>query len=573
MSRDKIEKFEEQYSFLRRILEVEGFRLIFLETNSGKIISKALELELKKDYPERKLSYLKTKGKSYREIVDAFYEASEGFVFITDFYEILNNEELLVGFNQRRDKFAEFPIALFLFLRRGDVPLCVKKLPDLWSYRSYIMDLQYISEARDFSLSKLNYDLIDLLEIEKPSKEEKKHYEAKVKNLEAKLAILKENIQDDFQRTILLPELISYYEKLSDYERALEHTEKFCSIYEKTGKKNRDWENKKEFYKALKLIYNQEEAETAREILGRLIEKDENNFSLYYYRAICFIILGNSKEAEEDIKQAIKLNPDSPQNYFISGIAYYNQGKLEEAIGAYSKAIEIKPDEHEAYNNRGIAYKNQGKLEEAIGDYSKAIEIKPDDHDAYYNRGNAYVNQGKYEEAIADYSKAIEIKPDYASAYYTRGLAYFNQGKYEEAIGDYSKAIELKPDYHQAYYNRGNAYDDLGKLEEAIADWTKAIEIKPDKHEAYNNRGNAYAKQEGYGKAYEDYKKALEIKPDFESAYYNLACLFALQNKKEESYDYLKQAIELNTKYKQMAKEDEDFKLFWEDEEFRRMTG
>lgn len=68
------------------------------------------------------------------------------------------------------------------------------------------------------------------------------------------------------------------------------------------------------------------------------------------------------------------------------------------------------------------------------------------------------------------------------------------------------------------------------------------------------------------------YEKTIEIKPDKD--FYNLACMYSLQTKKQKSLSHLEKAILLNpTKYKPMAKQDEDFKNLWEDKDFLALVG
>jgi hypothetical protein len=51
-----------------------------------------------------------------------------------------------------------------------------------------------------------------------------------------------------------------------------------------------------------------------------------------------------------------------------------------------------------------------------------------------------------------------------------------------------------------------------------------------------------------------------------------MACYYSLQNKKVKALENLKKAIELNSKYKEKAKKDEDFKNLWQDEDFKKLV-
>ena len=208
---------------------------------------------------------------------------------------------------------------------------------------------------------------------------------------------------------------------------------------------------------------------------------------------------------------ALKITDYNWLAYNNRGFAYNVLGDYKQAIEDLNRAIEIKPSYADAYNNRGIAYKGLGNYKQAIEDLNRAIEIKPSYAQAYYNRGNAYSGLGNYRQAIEDYSRVIEIKPSYADAYNNRGNAYSGLGNYRQAIEDYGRAIEIKPSYAQAYYNRGNAYSGLGNYHQAIEDYSRAIKINPGYAEAYRNRAIAYDRFGNINLAVNDLKTAAKF--------------------------------------------------------------
>lgn len=146
----------------------------------------------------------------------------------------------------------------------------------------------------------------------------------------------------------------------------------------------------------------------------------------------------------------------------------------------------------------------------------------------------------KIDREIDDKKRSVEESKTEVSAisYFTEGNRSRSQKEYDVAIEMYKKAIELKPNYANAYINWAMALRRLGKYDEAI----------------------------------EKCKKATGLNPDYARAWYNMACYYSLQNKKVEALENLKKAIQLNSKYKERAKEDEDFKNLWEDEDFKKLV-
>lgn len=68
-------------------------------------------------------------------------------------------------------------------------------------------------------------------------------------------------------------------------------------------------------------------------------------------------------------------------------------------------------------------------------------------------------------------------------------------------------------------------------------------------------------------------KRAAEINPNLPEAIYDLACYYSLAGMKDQAIETLRRAIDLAPSFKQMAKEDSDFKAIKEDADFRSIVG
>jgi tetratricopeptide (TPR) repeat protein len=73
--------------------------------------------------------------------------------------------------------------------------------------------------------------------------------------------------------------------------------------------------------------------------------------------------LANDSDVEreiEELKQAIRINPDDVDAHYNLGVAYGESGMDKEEIEACKKAVRLKPDYAEAHNNLGIALVRKG---------------------------------------------------------------------------------------------------------------------------------------------------------------------------------------------------------------------
>ena len=184
-------------------------------------------------------------------------------------------------------------------------------------------------------------------------------------------------------------------------------------------------------------------------------------------------------------------------------------------------------------------------LKKKLDEYGKKIELleafgmplKPED---YFNHGIDLYYKGKYELALKAFDKTIELKPDFADAWSIKGTVLGQLGKYADALQAINKAIELKPAFAEAWYNKGIILGKLGRYNEGLQAINKAIELNPN----------------------------LLV-----NAWYNRACIYALMKDKQNALTDLSKAIKLDSKYKEKAKHDKDFKDFWNDKEFKQIVG
>jgi tetratricopeptide (TPR) repeat protein len=192
--------------------------------------------------------------------------------------------------------------------------------------------------------------------------------------------------------------------------------------------------------------------------------------------------------------------------------------------------------------------------------------------DSLFRQANNFFNAHNYSDAIATYDRVLAIRPSFAEAWTNRGNVLTAIGNYKDAIASYDNAINVNPRLDEAWYNRGNVLSILKRYKDAVTSYDKAIAIQPDKDEAWINRGIALTKLQRYQDAIIAYENVIKINPKKDIAYYNKACTYALQNNVELSIENLQQAIKLApSKYKKLAKTDNDFLKIRQDKRFQAL--
>lgn len=83
-------------------------------------------------------------------------------------------------------------------------------------------------------------------------------------------------------------------------------------------------------------------------------------------------------EAENELRQAIQLNPQDATSYSALGVIYAQKSQYGEAIININKSLEINPFNAETYNNLGLVYAHIGNTDKAKEMWQKAIRLNPD---------------------------------------------------------------------------------------------------------------------------------------------------------------------------------------------------
>jgi tetratricopeptide (TPR) repeat protein len=113
---------------------------------------------------------------------------------------------------------------------------------------------------------------------------------------------------------------------------------------------------------------------------------------------------------------AVRTSPESPRVHYALGDIYYQQGKFREAIDQYRQALELNPNVAELYNALGLAWEGLGDYRHSIAVYQEGLKVPSLENRAkislMINLGNANGRLHNYKEAAAYYHKILDLEPD-----------------------------------------------------------------------------------------------------------------------------------------------------------------
>ncbi|MFC1500168.1 tetratricopeptide repeat protein [Candidatus Zixiibacteriota bacterium] len=181
-------------------------------------------------------------------------------------------------------------------------------------------------------------------------------------------------------------------------------------------------------------LSNQGAYDEAERVLptGRLKQVSED----VYLRVRAGIRLGqgDGTAALDDLEEAARLAPESPEVWNDLGVVYLQKGQWEEAVPAFSRAVELQPDLGEAWANLGMIAFRDANWEEAAVNLDRARVAGASDAQVGFNLGSARVNLNDYAGAEEAFRSNLREWPRHADSYIALAALLERDGRLQEAL-------------------------------------------------------------------------------------------------------------------------------------------
>ena len=158
---------------------------------------------------------------------------------------------------------------------------------------------------------------------------------------------------------------------------------------------------------------------------------------------------GNTAEAIENYKAALKIDPQLPGLHFELGEMFKVSGSQHqaEAESEYKAALQVNPRDEQADCRLGDIAAQGNDLQAANQYFSRALELQPNDPEASIGLAKVFMGMGQPEKAVTLLNRAIQLDPTSAVAHFRLSTAYRQLGRKDDAkreIGEYQKYKNMK---------------------------------------------------------------------------------------------------------------------------------
>jgi tetratricopeptide (TPR) repeat protein len=254
--------------------------------------------------------------------------------------------------------------------------------------------------------------------------------------------------------------------------------------------------------------------------------------STYVTSAKIYLQQNDLKNAQEQLEQGLKTNPNDAQAHYLLGQVYSKQKKFPEMIAEFDAAMalsdkftadieKMKAKHSRELYNSGVENFNAGNHEKAIKQLEMATVVDPDDQEGWALLGKAYIRSEMVEEAVDALEKAAELDPTYEKVDDRTLLMeiYYNEDRVQEALNLAMEIIRQDPKNREAIKVAAFCYNQQGQTEKAFEYYQEIMRDNPDDPDLIFNYGLLFEAMEQYEEAAAQFERTYQLNPQDEIAY------------------------------------------------------
>lgn len=505
--------YAEDTPFLFKLLRTPAFRFIVVDHNYYGFVRQIRE-DLQTRYPDRPIHSMDAEKADFRAFSDAYDTLDSGFFLIENFEQILKptdqvdlqarRNSLIKGINRTRDRLALKPIALIVFMLHSEqeryMYRLMRAMPDMWSFRSFILELHQQHEAqspnlrmtdtatRSVHISTLggNTQEEKLQELERLQKSLINMTDiASLKTTYKQIAQIQQDVghylnavqtwqkvqdieDDSFERNNICGKQGDLYRIVGDLTQALRSYQKALKCVEENSRQHgiilerigNIYSDLGELDKALQCF------EKYNKLLISLLEKDNEDYDIKNLLAISYYKLGTihsdmgnpnealvlfdlrnklSKQLYEAYPQNVELANGLAISYERLGSTYSNLGYVDKALPLLEMRSELAKQLHEAYpqntefkNSLAISYQKLGETHTLLDNIDKALSF--------------FGQYSKLEEQLYKaYPQNVEFKSNLAVSYAKLGNTHTYLNNLDKAISYFEESKTLYKQLYQVH--------------------------------------------------------------------------------------------------------------------------
>lgn len=282
-------------------------------------------------------------------------------------------------------------------------------------------------------------------------------------------------------------------------------------------------------------------------VLEPLATQNPTNFRVQLEYARALLYAGRLKDAEDELKAALKLNAASAVARTLLGDVYFADGKYAKARKEYEGALEADVSCTGAQVRLALALHRLDKSDEAVALLARLLadENFPRLASGHWTMAMIRADAGQIDDALKSIDKLLTVDVDDYDALMAKGLLLLRK-KPSDAAPIFQKAAEKNPRSSDALFCLGWAYEKAAEapslqsaarqeqLAKAAEAYEKCAAMDPGVRPR-DSVGFVYLLQSKHAEATKEFRRATDIDPAFAPAHNNLGLASDMADNRAEA--------------------------------------
>lgn len=262
---------------------------------------------------------------------------------------------------------------------------------------------------------------------------------------------------------------------------------------------------------------------------------------------------GRWDEAENELRQALSLNPYQAEWFFNLGLTLEAAGRHSDAADAFSNCYKLHEEHDQPDANSallaGLNLVRANKPEEGLDWFDRTTKIEPLNITAFVHRIEALTELSRYSDAEEAFYLAQQIDPDYGELYAAIADTLLASGHNDRAVWCLREAARLDPELPRVQARLAKAYSTSGRLERARQLYLRELRVDPGDIDTLLDLGELLLDMHRYAEAGEKFRRVLELESDQPDAHFLLGELAEIEHRTADALVHYDVVLRLDKEY------------------------
>lgn len=201
-----------------------------------------------------------------------------------------------------------------------------------------------------------------------------------------------------------------------------------------------------------RVLYELGKYEQAANELKRALRKDPENGYTHALLAVCLSNSGRFSEATQEAKAGILYDPDNAYSHYALACVYLDQKSPKQALEPIEESIRLDPHWAAAFAKKSSILFDLNRWQESLQVAIEGLVLAPESVDCLNSQGLALLKLEQYTHAEAAFRNALRLEPNDSDTLANLGWVLVYQDRREEALNCFWDALRGEPNNRWALF-------------------------------------------------------------------------------------------------------------------------